>query len=287
VRLRYETILLDAYPDGLVALGTLRERSALVRVWRALNARAYRGAQHIIVIGRDMIGLLHDRYGVDRRHVTYIPHWGPKEAEGMPAERGSLLARLGLDRKFVVQYSGNMGLWHDMEALVRVAEHLRNDDRIHFLFMGKGRRREAAETLARRLKLTNITWLDFAPREELATALASCDAALISLRAGMEGVAVPSKLYGILAAGRPVLAMVPPNSEVGQTVREEGCGCVVPPGDVEGMVRAIRELAATPAIAEEMGHRARAAYSAKYTIDHAANAYRRLWAASDQDEMPD
>ena len=286
-RFKYETILLDAYPDGLVALGTLQDRSFLVRAWRALNVRAYHGASAVIVIGRDMIDLLHDRYGVEQNRITYIPHWGPIEVEVSESDRRQLLARLGIASKFVVQYSGNMGLWHDMDALVKVADHLRDDQRIHFLFIGKGRRRAGAESLAHQLGLTNITWLDFVPREELGATLAACDAAFISQRSGLEGIAVPSKLYGILATGRPVLAMVPTRSEVAWTVSEEGCGYVLDPGDSAGMAEAIQRLVESPDLVTEMGRRARAAYRQKYTLAHATSAFHRLWSTSDQDQVPD
>lgn len=277
-RVRYEAILLDAYPDGLVAIGSLSERSPITRVWRWLNRRSYARADRLVVIGRDMIDLLRRRYAVDPRRITYIPHWGSTEVDALaPPERGPLIRQLGLDDKFVVQYSGNMGLWHDMDSLVRAADLVRDDPGIHFLFIGKGRRRTSAEALARRLELSNVTWLDFLPREELAAGLSSCDAALISLRAGLEGVAVPSKLYGILASGRPVIAQVPAGSEVASVVREEGCGVVVPPGDVARLAQAIRDLAAVPELAAEMGRRAHHAYWTKYTLTRAAADFQELW----------
>ena len=277
-RFDYQCILLDVYPDGLVGIGQVDDRSLVTRLWRALNRRSFRRARRLTVIGRDMIALLERRYGVDPREVTYIPHWGSQEVDRLAdAARGDLLRRLGLEHKFVVQYSGNMGLWHDIDSFVRAAEHLQHDHRIHFLFIGKGRRRQAAERLSRRLGLTNVTWLEFVPRDQLGETLASCDLALISMRAGLEGVAVPSKLYGILASGRPILAQVPRESEVAYAVEEEQCGIVVDPGDVDGLVEAIRALAADTDLLSRMGANALSAYRSKYTIDRAAVSFRELW----------
>jgi glycosyltransferase involved in cell wall biosynthesis len=274
----YELILLDIYPDGFVALGRLAASSPVTRVWRAMNRLSYRGARRIIVIGRDMITRLENIYGIDPAGVAYIPHWATTEVEQVsPNGRGPLLAQFGLEEKFVVQYAGNMGLWHDMPALVEAAALLQDDPRIHFLFIGKGRQRAPAERRARALGLTNITWADFVPREALRDSLASCDAALISLRAGMEGVAVPSKLYGILASGRAVVAQVPRDSEVAYVVEEEACGCVVEPGDITGLADAVRHLAANPTQVRDMGGRAHAAYRARYTIEHAVDTYLRIW----------
>jgi glycosyltransferase involved in cell wall biosynthesis len=277
-RFDYELILTDLYPDGLVGIERLADSSPLTRIWRALNRRSYSDARRITVIGRDMVTRLHRQYGIDPAKVTYIPHWGTPEVDGMQAtSQRPLLEQLGLQDKFVVQYSGNMGLWHDMDALVRAAYELRDDPGIHLLFIGTGRRRHAAQQLCRELGLTNITWLDFLPPEQLADGLSSCDAALISFRKGLEGVAVPSKLYGILASGRPIIAQVPPESEVAYTVREEDCGLVVEPGDVDGLADAIRTLAADPRLVDRMGANGRSAYRSKYTINQAASAFRELW----------
>jgi glycosyltransferase involved in cell wall biosynthesis len=277
-RLDYECILLDIYPDGLVGLGSLRDRSLLTRLWRALNRLSYRRARQLTVIGRDMVTLLGRRYGIDAARVTYIPHWATEEVDRLPGTApNGFLKDPGLEGKFVVQYSGNMGIWHDMESFVRAAEHLRDVDRIHFLFIGNGTRREAARQLSRSLGLRNVTWLDFLPREQLGESLAACDVALISMRAGLEGVAVPSKLYGILAAGRAVIAQVPRESEVAYTLADEGCGRVVEPGDVDGLVTAIRSLAGDPELVGRMGARALAAYRSKYSLDQAVASFESLW----------
>ena len=288
-RRRYQCILLDAYPDGLIALGTLRPDSLLVRVWTTLNRQAYIHADRIFVIGRDMIGLLEGTYRVPRDRIVYLPHWASQEVDDAEfRDNRELLESLGIADKFVVQYSGNMGLWHDMDTLVRAAAEVHADLHIHFLFIGKGRRRAAAERLAHDLKLSNITWLDFLPREQLSRSLVNCDVALISMRAGLEGVAVPSKLYGILAAGRPVLAQVPLRSEVAIAVREDDCGVVVAPGDASGLADAVRRLASDPDGARAMGLRARRAYETRYTIDHAVEAFAGIWGLSiDRPDAPE
>ncbi|HLJ69267.1 MAG TPA: glycosyltransferase family 4 protein [Chloroflexota bacterium] len=277
-RITYQCLILDVYPDGLVALGRLRERSVAVRIWRAANRRSFRHAARVLVIGRDMRRLLCRDYGVEPARVDYVPHWAPAETEAAaPPPRGRLLEDLGIERCFVVQYSGNMGLWHDIEGLVRAAHHLRLDRGIHFLLIGNGRRRGPAEALARGLGLTNVTWLNIVPRCRLPVTLASCDAALISFRPGLAGVAVPSKLYGVLASGRPVLAQVPDDSEVAYVVREERCGLVVPPGDAGALAEAIRTLASDRDLTAAMAANAFAAYRRTYTLAHATARFDRIW----------
>ena len=279
-RFRYGYMFLDVYPEALFALGRLRPASLAARAWLWLNRRSYLAATALAVPGRDMIPLLRRTYGFDPSRLAYIPLWGAREIDRpVPMAENPLAQRLGITDKFVVQYSGNMGLLHDIDTLVRAAALLVGDEHIHFLFIGKGRRRTRAEELARELGAANITWMPFAPREQLAETLSCCHAALISLRPGMQGVAVPSKLYGILAFGRAVIAQVPGDSEIGLVVKEESCGRVVEPGDVEGLADAIRTLASDPALVADMSANAFSAYRLKYTLDRAVISFRRLLAS--------
>ena len=270
---RFAVEIQDLYPDGLVAVGILRE-GMVAEMWRRLNRAAFRRAEFVIVLGRDMAARLESTYGVAAEKIRVIPHWSPVE-EGFVADAGEtrLLSQLQLGGKFVVQYSGNMGLWHDIEQIVRAAEILRRKSGVHFLMVGGGRRRAEAEKLAASLRLRNMTWTDFQPKNELADSLSACHAALISQKKGVEGVAVPCKLYGILASGRAVIAAVPETSEVAQVVREEGCGVVVSPGDAAGLAREIAALADDRARALRMGLSASDAYIYKYTIGRALERF--------------
>jgi len=270
---RCKYMLQDIYPEGLTAVGRLRSGSFVDCLWHALNRRAFAAAVDVWVLGRDMAALVQNDYGVPASRIRIVPHWSPVEEPVRPAGETRLWARLGFGERFVVQYSGNMGLWHDLDTIVRAAARLRERDDIRFLFIGAGMRQAAAEALARELSLTNVTWLPYQDRENLSDALACCDVALISQRAGLSGVAVPCKLYGILAAGRAIVAQVPADSEVALTVTEEACGVVVAPGDAAALVDRITALAGDRTSVQRMGARARAGYEAHYTQAHGAAAF--------------
>jgi glycosyltransferase involved in cell wall biosynthesis len=271
---QFKLMLQDIYPDGLVAVGHATGGGAVDRLWRAANHQAFRQAREIWVLGRDMRELLYSRYEVAAKKIRIVPHWSPVEFGAVRrVEATRLHAELKISDRFVVQYSGNMGLWHDLQTVVRAAAHLRGDPSIVFLLIGQGRERGPAERLAGELGLQNIIWLPYQKRELLEDSLSCCHVALISQRAGLEGVAVPCKLYGILASGRAIIAQVPAVSEVAYVVSEERCGRVIAPGDVVGLAREIAALAADRATVTEMASRAHEAYRLKYTLATGADAF--------------
>jgi glycosyltransferase involved in cell wall biosynthesis len=276
--LRFTVMLQDIYPDGLVATHRIKRGGLVEKLWRALNRRAFRAAGEIWVIGRDMRDLVVQNYRVPIDKIRYVPHWSPVEpGEAKDPESTHLWSQLGLHGKFVVQYSGNMGLWHDLETIIRGAALLRDHPRVHFLFIGNGIKRAGAAQLAGELGLANITWLSFMGRDQLTDSLACCHVALISQLQETVGVAVPSKLYGILASGKAVLAQVPAQSEVARVVREENCGIVVLPGDERALADAICVLAEAPDEVKGQGASAFAAYHAKYTVQQSVETFDRLW----------
>lgn len=272
---RYLIEIQDLYPEGLVELGLLRY-GMITRVWRGLNHWALSGGESIIVLGRDMKDFLLNAYGLNADKINVIPHWSPVEpACEIKADSTLFLRELGMQGNFVIQYSGNMGLWHDLDQIVGAADLVQEDRNIQFLLIGDGRRKEAAKALAEEKKLNNIKWLPPQPKTRLEDSLAACHASIISQRSGLEGLAVPCKLYGIMASGRAIIAAVPESSETARVVLEEKCGYVVRPSDVKALAQAIRELAGNPERANEMGRRGRQAYFGKYTLLHALERFEK------------
>lgn len=271
-RTPYDLLLHDVYPEGLVAIGMLSSGSIVARLWRGLNRIAYARAASVIVLGRDMADLVHEHYAVPRERIAVIPNWSPTSFPTPPVPNRSSAAS-----PFVAVYSGNMGAWHDIGTIVEAAKLLVGDRRICIRMVGGGKRRQHAQQRSSELGLDNISWGDFVALEELGGLLASCDVALVSQRDGLTGIAVPCKLYGILASGRPVLAAVPEDCETAMVIREESCGLVVPPHDPARLAEAIRTLADHPADCVRMAARARQAYDIKYSVAAARARFQRLW----------
>jgi glycosyltransferase involved in cell wall biosynthesis len=278
----YYFIMHDVYPEGLVAVGRLKEQSSIAKIWRKLNQFSYKRSKKVVVLGRDMRDLLIKNYDLDLAKIEYIPNWSlTTAAEPIPFEKNDLARELGIQDKFVVQYSGNMGLWHDIDTFIRAAAQLKTNPNIQFLFVGNGIRKRKAHQLARSLKLTNIIWMEFASKEQLGTSLTCAHVALISLNTGLEGIAVPCKLYGILGSGRAILAQVPAKSEVAYTITEEECGFVIPPGDVDGLVNRIQQLELDRDLTRKMGLHSFHAYKSKYTIKSITKKFQKMLGISE------
>ncbi|HHY57526.1 MAG TPA: glycosyltransferase family 4 protein, partial [Chloroflexi bacterium] len=161
--------------------------------------------------------------------------------------------------------------------LIAVAQRLEsNHPKIHFLLIGSGAKKRWVEQTATSLHLSNLTVLGNRPRSDQSNFLNACDVALISFIPGMAGVSVPSRMYNIMAAGKPIIAMADRHSELAQVVIEEGIGWVIDPGDEAALERTIMEAASQPELLCAMGQRARLAAETKYSPERANQAYRNL-----------
>ena len=242
----------DLYPD--IAEVTDGVRSPfLLDLLRRGNDYAYERADLIVTLGRDMARRIVDK-GVPTEKVVVVPDWVDCGRIGPLASNPF---RRSFGNKFVVMYSGNIGLSQQLELVLEAAGRLRDDDRILFALIGEGARKNWLEERARAMGLNNVRFLPYQPLENLGESLSAADLHLIPLAPGVAGCLVPSKIYGILAAGRPFIAMMEDSAEVAQIARDNAVGFVVRPGDVDALVGAIREGVDAPERLRQMGLRAR------------------------------
>lgn len=268
--------VMDLYPDVAVACGVMKESSLLVRVLERLNRWCLRRADRAVVLGRCMEERVRAK-GVDHGQVVRIGVWSDQaEIAPIPREANPYRAEWNLGDRFVVMYSGNFGLGHDVDTMLSAAERLRGDDRIRFVFVGGGKKKEIVDAFVKERGLTNAVLAGYQPRERLDASLSCADAHLVSIQEGVEGCVVPCKLFGVMAAARPTIYIGHPSSEVARVLDERGCGVVVRQGDVDGLVREITRLAADHAATRTMGERARTALSEAYNREMACEAWREL-----------
>jgi len=265
----------DIFPE----VGSLLEdfhNETVNRTLDRINRRLLREADAVIALGERMERRLIDEKGADPRRVHVIHNWADCRAIA-PGEKDNAFSRAhGLVDKFVLMHSGNVGLSQNLDVLLEAADRLRSRERLVVAIVGDGARRGALERSAAARGLTNVRFFPYQPKEQLRDSFASADAFLVSLKAGIEGYIVPSKLYGILAAGRAYVAALDPTAEPAAIAREHGCGLVAAPGSVDDLTRCIAELCDDPRRAREMGDRARLA-AWRFDRRRAVEAYYELF----------
>jgi glycosyltransferase involved in cell wall biosynthesis len=267
--------VMDVYPDVAVQLGALAAGGLAARALRRLAGTLLDRADAVVALDEAM----RDRLiagGAAPSKIEVIDNWCDGDAiRPAPAAANPLRHRLGLDGVFTVSYSGNMGHGHDFATVVG-AMHLLRDQPVHWLFIGDGPGREALRATMHARSLERVTFLPYVPAAELPVSLTAADASLVTLKAGLAGQLVPSKLYGLLAAGVPILYVGPPEGRCHGVVAGEGVGFALGNGDARGLADAIAALRSDGEARAAMGRRARALYEARFARERALERHHRL-----------
>ena len=272
---RFVFLCEDIFPEVATLLEDFQNRSINAALDR-VNRYLLRSADGIVALGDRMRRRLVEEKGADPARVHVIHNWADCDAI-VPGPKDNAFSREhGLADRFVLMHSGNVGLSQNLDVLVEAADRLRSKERLTVAIVGDGSKRRALEAMAAGRSLTNVRFLPYQPKALLHDSFASADAFLVSLKAGIEGFIVPSKVYGILAAGRPYIAATDPASEPAQIARESGCGLVAAPGDPAALADAIATMYDNPAMTRDMGARARLA-ARQYDRKNAVQAYHELF----------
>ena len=267
----------DVYPEVLSRLGVLKPGSMAERILDSASRWLYESTSRILVLGRDMKKIISGKLSSGQERISVATNWASTEAI-LPQDRykNKLLGKLRLNDKFVVQFWGNMGRPHCIEDLVDAAQLLASDPTIHFLLIGWGTKKSWAIKEKQVRGLENLTILDPPAREDSCDVQNACDIAINTLISGMTGISVPSRTYNAMAAGKPVLAVCDPDSELATMVNEEGIGWVVAPGHPDLIAAILQKAKCDQSALEDMSSRARKAVAAKYTRDHVLQIYKRI-----------
>jgi colanic acid biosynthesis glycosyl transferase WcaI len=247
----------DVFPEVASHLGANPLPSWLDKCLRRLRDASLRAAWMNVLIGGRMREYLAAR-GIPLSKLCVIENWADAHAiQPKPATASSLRTRLGLVDRFVVCYSGNLGRAHEFETLLDAADALKGEPAFTFLIIGNGAKMEALKRGVATRSLENFYFLPYQPRDTLDDSLAAADVHLVSLLPALEGLIVPSKVYGILAAGRPLIFIGDTDGDIGRLIERVQCGRHVNVGDSTALGYVLRELAADPDDRARMGARAR------------------------------
>lgn len=264
----------EIYPDVAVQLGVLRNRrlvSALTRLERFIYDRSSR----VVVISEHFRRRLLAK-GVPEEKLEVIPNFVDADFIHPRPQDNAFSRAHGLAGKFVVCYAGNLGLTQDFESLLSAAERLVGFPEVRFLIVGGGARRAWLEEELAARRLENVTLLDYQPRSVVPDIYATSGVCVIPMKPGTTQDTFPSKVYTIMAAGRPVIAAADADSELAAVVETARCGDVIEPGDVDGLVDAIRRAYEAREESAARGERGRRFVEQNHTRGVVARKYDRL-----------
>jgi glycosyltransferase involved in cell wall biosynthesis len=246
----------DVFPEIAVKLGRLRNPVVIGALGLLIDS-SLRSADRVVAIGDTMKQRLEEK-GVRPERIRVIPNW-VDVTRVHPVERDNPWAREHrLTGRFVVMHAGNVGHAQDLDTLIRACTFLRDLDHLAVRIIGGGARRDELTRLAGRLEADQVRFMSWQPYDRREVFISSADIHVVGLARGLAGYVVPSRLYGVLATGRPVIAAADAESETAQLVARVGCGVVVRPGDPFALARAIRAAHDGEFDLAEMGRRARA-----------------------------
>jgi colanic acid biosynthesis glycosyl transferase WcaI len=268
----------DMYPDMAVG-GALVAPGMLARIWEKLHRWALRRATRIVVLGDDMRARIVAK-GVNAARVAVVRDGAERRATGLIETSSTSLIETSIDPevvgairgdfRFVLLHAGNLGFYGAWETLIRAAAML-SDDGIGLVFVGEGAQRSQLQAAAASLR--NVRFLPFFPTSKIPSVLEAADAHVITIKRGLEGVVVPSKMYGILAAGKPILAVAPKETDAAAMSVQIGCGIYADPDKVEEVAAAMKTLSKDTSRVKAMGA---AAQNAAHRYDRAAETHKFL-----------
>ena len=241
----------DMYPDMAVGGSIIRPGSFTSR-WEALHRWALRRAARVIVLGEDMRDRIIAK-GVDPDRIV-ISRDGIPIPETLPSPDNPVAREIRGDFRFVLVHAGNLGFYGAWQTLIMAIRALEKEG-VGLVFIGEGAMKSQIEAMAAGCRA--VRFLPFRPASEIPLVLSSGDMHVVTIKRGLEGVVVPSKLYPTLAAGRPVLGVAPQECDVVRIIRRSGCGLAADPDDPNALVEALRGVLHDSQLIRNMGLRAR------------------------------
>lgn len=236
----FSIIVFDTYPDALTNIGIGRG-NVIFKLWSKWNRKLFAEAKNVFTLSNGMASRL-SQY-VDRNKIRVVPCWSANSKfKPITKAENPFIVKHNLQDKFVVMYSGNMGVTHNVHVLIECARKLRANKRVQFMLIGNGAKRAELESAINDEQLTNCTILDWLPADELPFSLAAADLGVVSLNDETALVSVPSKTFNLLAVGAPLLCIAPPKSEIAQMIDKYHNGAHYGANDVDKIVTYISKM---------------------------------------------
>lgn len=263
----YRILIFDIYPDAIIDSGLSSESSFLMRLWKTANSKAFKGAERIFTITDSMQAVLQNYAG--NKPVEVIPMWTDNRfLRRVEPLDNPFLKNHNLEGKFVIVYSGNIGMTGQVDTLLEIAEGFRRQD-IAFLFIGEGAKKRWLEKRVTELGLSNVIILPWQPAKELAFSLSSASLAVVGIDQKASRLAMPSKLLSYLSVGAPVLCLADVETDLAKFVSKYRVGYTFSPSQKKETTRLIEWLMNNPDECRQLSRNALIA-SGEFTCANAA-----------------
>lgn len=272
---KYYFLLQDIFPESAVMSGIMQPNSILFKLFNKLIYLTCKNSEKTIVLSSSMQAYLEQKYSDIKTKIKIIENWAIEDIPTCKKQDNKFAQQHKLTEIFTVLYSGNMGRLHDIETIATAATILQEKP-IQFVFIGEGAKTKIIEQTIQTHQLKNILLLPLQPREILPLSLTACDISLVSLIPEAENIVAPSKLNGMLAAGRAIIGITQSNSYIDQLLTTSGAGINTPPNQPEQLAEIILELSQQPEKIRIMGEKARQLYETQYRFERALKEYEQL-----------
>ena len=274
--LSYVCLVYDLYPDAATELDIISPQHPIAKLWDKINSLVWQKSQGIIVLSSTMKARIIAKHPQLSDKISVIHNWADSNwIQPISKQENWFAKQYGINQKFTVLYSGNLGRCHDVETILEAIKLLK-DDPVQFVFIGAGAKQKTCIETVEKLGLQNCLFLPYQNRENLPYSLTACDLAFVSIAPGLEGIVAPSKLYGIMAAGRAIAAVCDSNSYLRTLINNAGCGACFDHNDSQGLAEYIRSLALNSSLAITMGQSGRTYLEKNFTPEIIAGQYKEV-----------
>ena len=268
----------DFNPEQTIAVGYTKNKILLNTVM-AIDKFSCKKADEVIVVGRDMQETLRNRFNNKKvPKNTFINNWtNEKEIQPLDQNHPKIVAfkeKYNLQDKFIIMYSGNIGLYYDLENIIKVIGKFKNREDVVFAFVGDGTVKGKIESYVNENKLENVTFIPYQDKTDLIYSLNAADIHWVVNAKGIKGVSVPSKLYGVMASGKPVLGVLDEGSEARLIVEECNCGVCIEPENYSEIYNKINYILENKTIIKSLGANGRTYLEKNLTKDVSINKYK-------------
>lgn len=275
---KYTYLFQDLFPRSAQLTGVLPSRGPFSDLWSLLLYNVCKNSQKTIVLSEAMKERCKREYHLPEKRLAVIHNWAVETALPLPKVQNPVAQDWDVTTKLTIQYSGNFGRLHEIITLLEAARLLASEE-FHFVFVGGGAKKNQIVQYVNNYSLNNISLYPYQERTVLPYSLGACDISAIGLIPGSEDTVAPSKFYGIIASGKPVLLLARHTTDIARLIIDNNCGYVVDPGDPLEVVSRLRYISKHPQVMANQAANSRSLYSRLFGSQKSIDMYHHILTA--------